>query len=156
MKLWRKMDGLKDGDAKALLCGRIDVLTAQKRAAADGRQAHIDTSCQKNLEICREPENSDTSDEVPATGVALAMSQTTEVAKYWATHDAEHVASRAEMCLDKHVRQRNKSPSRFVASGKTRPDLPAHARVRPHHLKICATKGTMAARERRNSLVRMP
>src|SRR6266852_74065 len=133
-ELLAEMADLKDGEALALWAHRR--LPAKNALAADDARI-IDTATRRILEICREPEL-DRADEVPA--LALAMSQTTDVAIIPGAHSAQPatVASRAVSPLTKPSRKRNKAHLVFVAS---QPCLicqrtPCDA----HHLKFAQPK----------------
>jgi hypothetical protein len=131
-ELLAEMADLKDGEALALWAHRR--LPAKNALAADDARI-IDTATRRILEICREPEL-DRADEVAA--LALAMSQTTDVAIMPGAHSVEPVASRTVSPLTKPSRKRNKAHLVFVAS---QPCLicqrtPCDA----HHLKFAQPK----------------
>ncbi len=133
-ELLAEMADLKDGEALALWAHRR--LPAKNALAADDARI-IDTAARRILEICREPEL-DRADEVAA--LALAMSQTTDVAIMPGAHSVEPatIASRTVSPLTKPSRKRNKAHLVFVAS---QPCLicqrtPCDA----HHLKFAQPK----------------
>jgi len=131
-ELLAEMADLKDGEALALWAHRR--LPAKNALAADDARI-IETATRRILEICPEPEL-DRANEVAA--LALATSQTTDVAIMPGAHSVEPVASRTVSPLTKPSRKRNKAHLVFVAS---QPCLicqrtPCDA----HHLKFAQPK----------------